>query len=308
MLLKFLNQTIYHFLIPVAILSTSCAFATTPKLYRSLLASGCSDCASKCKGCQGVQGPVGPTGPQGIPGPIGPPGPIGQIGEDGPQGGAGIVGPQGPVGPRGATGVDGTSGMTGPTGIQGEDGQQGFAGPLGPTGPTGTLGLAGLIKGNTGPTGPTGFTGTPGPQAIVAGYAYARAEGTTGGTPIPPGDIIPLETLEAHSSGFVLLPTGEVQVPFAGIYLIYYQIMTQNTQTAALTTSQHGVIPSGVFSNFATNTYIAGSTITILNAGEAVGIMNNDLFTPFVTGTLTAVPSQIKATPVAMTIVILTRF
>lgn len=295
MLYRFLNQAFLSFLASSTLLTS----------YSSLEAS-CGG-SSKCDNCQGIQGPIGSTGPRGPAGTIGPQGPVGPNGDDGPTGAAGPVGPQGPVGPKGPRGPDGEPGMTGPTGEQGEVGRRGPPGPEGPKGPTGPQGCMGC----PGVRGPTGHTGAPGnngqPLAIVAGYAYARTETSTPPPGIPPGRILPLESLETHSNGFVLLPNGSLIVPFDGLYLIYYQVLSQDNQSLALSTSQHGVISSGVFSTSQGNSYIAGSTITILNSGEAVSIVNNDISIPFFTR---AFPTlyQFKPSPVAMTIVLLSKF
>jgi Collagen triple helix repeat (20 copies) len=296
---KRLNQTVILFFVPIAIMASPLALEGSPKLCKPLFASSSSRCQDKC---QGIQGPIGPTGPMGPIGPNGLQGPPGQRGSNGPQGAAGPVGPQGPAGPVGPTGINGVNGITGPTGTQGERGQQGPPGPVGQTGPTGTMGDTGTLIGATGPTGVQGSQGAPGPSQMVVGYAYARTEGPNFNA--KPGVIIPLDSLETHSAGFALSVDGRVQVPFNGIYLIYYQIMSTGSISAALQGSQTGVIGSGVFANQQNDSVIAGSTVTHLMAEELVGMINNDTNNTLTTATSGTVPIN-KPTTVAMTIVCL---
>lgn len=294
---KILSQIIY-LLAPITLLGSHSALEGTTLIEKPWLFSAKCD-SGKCNdACQGPEGPIGPQGPQGFAGPTGPTGPIGPTGETGPQGGDGIVGPQGPVGPQGFPGQDGLPGPQGPQGLTGPEGPQGAVGLTGPQGIQGPTGPVGL-------TGPTGIAGIQGITGVVAGYAYVRTETQIAGTGILPGAPIPIETLEAHSDGFIV-SDGGVTVPKKGIYLIYYQVLSLNAGSTAINTSLHGISPVSIFSSPLDHDYCTGSAIVELSAGEFVTIVNNNLTENFFTeAPQNQTTYRNKPSPVAMTILIL---
>lgn len=265
---KFLAQTIFCFLAPITLLSTHSTLEGAPIIDKPLLAS-----SSKCGDvCQGPQGPIGPQGPQGPIGPTGPQGPVGPQGPFGPQGPAGPIGPQGPQGPNGLPGANGLPGPQGPQGAQGPAGLQG------PTGPQGIQGIIGLI-GPTGNQGAQGPQGPQGPSGLILEYAIARTEERTT-TPVAAGGIFPLTSLEPtplQSGGYVLLPNGAVQIPNAGVYLIYYQVTVQTGSSIALRINGVTVPVSTVYSARNNNSRANGSVIiNLAAAGSNIAIINNN--------------------------------
>lgn len=103
MLKKFLAQTVFLFLAPIALLNAHLSLERAPMADWPSLAAKCNNICQGLQGeigAQGLVGPLGPRGPAGAPGNQGPPGPPGPQGNQGIQGIQGIPGVQGPIGPK----------------------------------------------------------------------------------------------------------------------------------------------------------------------------------------------------------------
>jgi hypothetical protein len=85
-----------------------------------------------------------------------------------------------------------------------------------------------------------------------------------------------LEPTPLQSGQFTWLPTGEIQVTNAGVYLIYYHVTTELQGSAALSINGGPAIVSSVYSIRNFPSQINGSVILNLTAGSRIAIINNN--------------------------------
>lgn len=139
---------------------------------------------------------------------------------------------------------------------------QGPPGPIGPTGATGA----------TGPIGPTGATGATGPAAVLD-YAYFFT--VTAQAAIPGGGTVDMTVIDPDQSGGFSLVGGGAQVPTAGVYLITYQGAVSATSVGLGISINGGLaLPGSVTGSFAANSFVDGTILERLSAGDIVTVVN----------------------------------
>jgi hypothetical protein len=208
----------------------------------------------------------------------------------------GATGPQGSIGPTGPQGSEGPQGPTGPQGNAGAAGATGAPGPFVGGNYSASVDYpAGSVVDYASSTYLAVQTNGPSTTAVTPGTNPAYWVSTTGINSLTPASYIdvtaPLSPIPVASGQqvFAAAPTnastnsgffynhalGTVTVLAAGTYTYDYNVSVEEPGALSLT-DNGALIPNTVFGRTTGTTQIIGHGVITVNAGDVIGLINND--------------------------------